>query len=142
MEKVRRIAAAAMLLAMLSDASAANLNSVYIDQVGSSSTIAVTQNGSGNEAGNSTTSMTLSGTGQNINIQQVGSNNTAAVNVQGGNAALNTTATGSNNAVTVNCGATPTTSCTDTSITANATGDGNTLTTTATAKSTVSTTVS
>jgi len=141
MERSTKIAMVAMMLLLLSQTSSANQNSVYIDQVGSNSTIAVTQDGSGNKAGDGTTSMIISGTGQNISIQQVGSNNIAAVNVQGSSTALTTIATGSNNTVTLNCGSVPTTSCTDTTITANATGNSNTLTTTATAKSTISTTV-
>ena len=102
MKNTIRMAIAVVAVAILTPARAANLNSVYIDQVGSGSTISITQNGSGNEAGNSTTAMTMNGGAQQINIDQVGSNNTHAVNVQGGGAVVNSTATGSNNSTTIN----------------------------------------
>ena len=76
MKNTIRMAIAVVAVVILTPARAANLNSVYIDQVGSGSTISITQNGSGNEAGNSTTAMTMNGGAQQINIDQVGSNNT------------------------------------------------------------------
>ena len=124
------------MLAWAVPALAASTNNVYIDQVGSGSNIAVTQQGIGNEVGNGTTATVLHGNGQTIGITQVGSQNTTSVNVQGINATVNSTATGDSNAITVNCGTGGTTACTDSALTANATGNGNTLNLTAGAKTT------
>ena len=102
-------------------------NNVYIEQVGSGSTITITQQGLGNEVGNANTATTLSGNGQSVTISQIGSQNTHVVDVEGINSTVNSAVAGDNNAVTINCGASGTTACTDSNLTANATGNGNTL---------------
>ena len=123
---------------VLTNANAGTINNVYIDQVGSGSSIAMTQTGSNNEIGNDTTATILHGNAQSVNISQVGSGNVHVVNLQGAGAVLNSTVTGDNNNTTVSCGANPSTSCNDTSITANVTGSGNNTSITAGSKSTAS----
>jgi hypothetical protein len=108
---------------------------VYIDQVGSTSTINLTQSGGGNELGNETTKAIFYGNNQTVMIQQIGYGNTATVNIQGGGAVVNSTATGDNNVVSLSCGAMPTTACTDANLRADTTGAGNTLSITTGAKS-------
>lgn len=116
-------------------------NSVYIDQIGSNSTIDVTQQGSNNIVGTNTSRTILWGSNQSVTISQVGSSNIAALNVQGANSVVNTIVEGSLNTVTIGCGTGGSgnnASCTDSSITANATGDSNTLSITTGSKSTAS----
>lgn len=136
---MKSIATIALGLTFLATTAAAGPNNmVYIDQVGSTSVINLTQNGGGNELGNETTKAIFYGNSQTVMIQQVGYNNIANVNIQGGGAIVNSTVTGDNNTVTLSCGAQPTTACTDANLTANATGAGNTLSITTGAKSVAS----
>jgi hypothetical protein len=133
------VVASVMLFAGTSLAQTAN--SVYIDQIGSNSNIDVTQQGSNNVVGTNTTKTILWGSNQNVTIGQIGSNNIAAVNVQGSNATLLSTVTGSLNTVNIGCGTGGSGnngSCTDSNLTANATGDSNILTMSTGSKSTSS----
>ena len=88
-------------------------NTVYIDQIGSSSTIDVTQTGSNNVVGDEVNKTIFRGNG----------------------AQLTSNVTGSFNTVNASCGAAPTTACTDTVITANVTGNTNSVNITSGAKS-------
>jgi hypothetical protein len=125
------------VIMLASQSFAGTINNVYIDQVGSGSTITLNQQGSNNEIGNDTTATTLHGNGQTVSISQVGSGNTNKVNVQGANSVINSTVTGDNNNTTVACGAAPSSSCNDTAITANISGSSNNTSITAGSKSTV-----
>jgi hypothetical protein len=85
--------------------------------------------------------MIFKGNSQLVTIAQIGSNNITLVNVQGGGAVVTNNVIGSFNQTTINCGAAPTTACTDTTISANATGDTNIMSVTAGAKSTATASV-
>jgi hypothetical protein len=111
-------------------------NTVYIDQIGSSSTIDVTQTGSNNVVGDEVNKTIFRGNSQLVMITQIGSNNNSVFNIQGNGAQLTSNVTGSFNTVNASCGAAPTTACTDTVISANITGSTNTVNITAGAKST------
>lgn len=126
------------LLFLATKVTAGPNNMVYIDQVGSTSVINLTQTGGGNELGNETTKAIFYGNNQTVMIQQIGYGNTASVNIQGASAIVNSTATGDNNVVNLSCGAMPTTACTDANLTADTTGSSNTLSITTGAKSTAS----
>lgn len=115
---------------------AQSLNSVYIDQVGSNSTISMTQTGSGNTLGTESKSTSFGGNNQIVMITQIGANNVGEFNIQGGGANVTSNVNGNLNTVSVSCGAGGTTTCADTIIESNATGSMNTLTTTAGGKST------
>jgi hypothetical protein len=109
---------------------AQTVNSVYMDQNGSNSTINITQTGSNNTAGTSLKNNTFYGNTQIINISQIGATNTGDFTIRGDGAHLTSTINGSLNDVTVNCGTGASgagASCTDTVIVANATGGNNTL---------------
>lgn len=110
-------------------------NSVYIDQVGSNSTITMTQTGSNNILGTQNANTILHGNSQVITISQVGANNTGNFNIQGNSSNVTSNISGNLNTVTVNCGTAPSSSCADTLIEANATGNNNTLNVTAGSKS-------
>lgn len=111
-------------------------NSVYIDQIGSNSTISMTQTGSNNRLGTSSQSTILNGNSQVITISQIGANNVGNFNIQGNSSNVTSNINGNLNTVTVDCGTTPSSSCNDTLIEANATGNNNTINTTVGAKST------
>ena len=110
-------------------------NTVYIDQIGDSSTIDVTQTGANNVVGTELSKSIFRGNSQIVTISQIGSNNNSVFNIQGGGANLTSNVTGSFNTVNASCGAAPVTSCTDTVITANINGNTNTVDITAGAKS-------
>lgn len=103
-------------------------NDVYIEQVGSSSTISITQQGSGNEVGNSTTDVYI-GSGSNVvTIDQVGDNNVLAMVVNGSSADVTVNTTGSGNQQTIDCGTRGSAGCSASTITQTVTGDDNIVT--------------
>ena len=105
----------------------AQQNSVYVEQIGSGSTINFTQTGVGNAIGNPTTKATVNGNNNNVTVEQIGNTNLAALNVQADSVNISATATGDGNSVSINCGVTG--SCDGSTITNTITGDGNTVTT-------------
>jgi hypothetical protein len=136
MKQFLRLLALTCLVIFNGPVFAQTANSVYIEQIGSNSTITATQTGSNNMLGTNTTSAYFSGNNQTVAMTQIGSNNTANMNIQGANANVSALVTGSLNTTTINCGNAPTSSCTDGVLSANATGDNNTITVAAVSKST------
>jgi hypothetical protein len=103
-------------------------NDVYIEQVGSGSTITITQEGSGNQVGNSTTDVYI-GSGSNaVTVDQVGDSNTLAMVVNGSSADVTVNTTGSGNEQVINCGTTSSAGCGASTITQTVTGDDNIVT--------------
>lgn len=103
-------------------------NDVYIEQVGSSSTVTITQEGTGNEVGNSTTDVYI-GSGSNVvDVTQTGDNNTLAMVVNGSSADVTVTTIGSGNEQVINCGTTSSAGCSGSTITQTVTGDDNIIT--------------
>jgi hypothetical protein len=103
-------------------------NDVYVEQVGSGSTVTITQEGSGNQVGNSTTDVYI-GSGSNVvTIDQVGDNNTLAAVVNGSSADVTVNTQGSGNEQVINCGTTTSAGCSAATITQNVTGDDNIVT--------------
>jgi len=123
----RTILIVAMMLAGLGGAWA---NEVYIEQVGDSSTIAITQDGTGNKVGDSGTgNEAFIGGGSNVvTIDQVGSNNTLAMVLNGAAASATVNVTGSGNQSVINCGTTASAGCSGSAITQVISGDDNTVT--------------
>lgn len=115
------------LLVMVGNANAQQ-NSVYVEQIGSGSTINFTQTGVGNAIGNTTTKAVVNGNNNTVTVDQIGNTNIAALNLQGDGATVLSTTTGDNNSVTISCGAAG--DCTGSTITNTITGDGNQVTTT------------
>jgi hypothetical protein len=103
-------------------------NDVYIEQVGSSSTINITQEGTGNEVGNSTTDVYI-GSGSNVvNIDQVGDSNILEMVVNGSSTDVTVNTQGSGNEQVINCGTTSSADCSGSNITQAVTGDDNIVT--------------
>jgi hypothetical protein len=105
-------------------------NEVYIEQVGDSSTITVTQDGTGNKVGDSGTgNEAFIGGGSNaVTIDQVGSNNTLAMTVNGSAASVIVDVTGSGNESTINCGTTQSAGCSSSTVKQVIAGDDNIIT--------------
>jgi hypothetical protein len=105
-------------------------NEIYIEQAGDSSTISITQDGTGNAIGDSLVFGFIGGGSNTVAIEQIGDNNTLAMIVNG--ASTNTTVTthGSGNLQSITCGTSSTASCSGSTIKQIITGDDNTVTTT------------
>jgi hypothetical protein len=103
-------------------------NDIYIEQVGDSSTVNITQDGTGNRIGDSSTPSFIGGGSNTVNIDQVGSNNELDFLVNGASAALTISTTGSGNIQTVNCGTSNSAGCSGSTITQTVVGDDNTIT--------------
>jgi len=127
------IASLVMFVSVISNAYAAG-NGVYIDQIGNNSTVNVTQTGSGNQLGNSTQSTALHGDSQTVTIDQVGMNNVANVSIDGAGTSVTSQVNGNNNNVNINCGVGG--SCGNSTLRANASGSGNSLSITSMGNST------
>jgi hypothetical protein len=105
-------------------------NEIYIEQVGDSSTISVTQEGTGNKVGDSGVgNEAFVGGGSNaVTIDQIGSNNTLAMTVNGAAAGVIVDVTGSGNESTINCGTTQSAGCSSSTIKQVIAGDDNVVT--------------
>lgn len=123
---IARLTAFLSFLIMSQYANAAS-NNIYVDQIGSGSTITLTQTGTGNAIGSTTKSATINGDNNTITIEQIGNTNTMSLDIGGTGATVATTITGNSNVVDVACGAGSGT-CSTSTITNMITGDGNTLT--------------
>ena len=113
------------LLVSLLGATSVWASDVYIDQAGSTTTIDITQTGSGNTVGNSTTASTIIGSNTDIDVTQTGDSNTADIETATGasDTKIDYTATGGSNILDVDIS-----TATDTTVTAVITGDSNELT--------------
>ena len=113
------------LLVSLLGATAAWASDVYIDQAGSTTTIDITQTGSGNTVGSSGTASTIIGSNSDIDVTQTGAGNTADIETATGasDTKIDYTATGGSNILDVDIS-----TATDTTVTAVITGDSNELT--------------
>ena len=122
----RTILIVAMMLASFGVAA----NEVYVEQVGDSSTIAITQDGTGNKVGDSGTgNEAFIGGGSNaVTIDQVGSNNTLAMVVNGAATGVIVDVLGSGNESTINCGTTQSAGCSSSTIKQVIDGDDNVVT--------------
>ena len=115
------------LLALLWTSTALS-NDIYIEQSGDNLTLSVTQEGTGNEVGNSTTGVSLTGDDMNLTISQVGNTNTVEMSVTGDNYTGNIDVTGSSNTTTLNCDSVGAGNCGTVTNTLTLTGNSNTLT--------------
>jgi Curlin associated repeat len=102
MKLLTRLAMFLSFFVMVQYANAAS-NIVIVDQIGSSSTINLTQTGQGNSIGDSTNHAVLNGNSNVITIDQIGNNNTAAVSVDGDNNTLSHSFTGNYNDLSLLC---------------------------------------
>ena len=122
MKLIARMIAFLSFLVMIQYANAAG-NSIYIDQVGDGSNISITQTGSNNGVGTSTTRSSFNGTNNTVTVSQIGNQNNQLIKVVGDGVTLNSTISGNTNQVDIDCN-----SCTASSITSAVTGSSNLVT--------------
>lgn len=103
-------------------------NEVYVEQIGDSSTINITQDGVGNKVGDSLSPIFIGGGSNTVNIDQIGSNNTLAMVMNGAAASATVTTNGSGNTQTINCGTSMSAGCSGSVIKQIVTGDDNVVT--------------
>ena len=108
-------------------------NEVYVEQVGSGSTINITQQGTDNRIGDAAAPAYIGSGSNTVTIDQIGSTNTLDMVVNGDGTDVIVTTTGDNNVQTINCGTTQSASCSGSYIKQQVTGDSNTVTHTSTA---------
>lgn len=103
-------------------------NDLYVEQVGDSSTVNITQQGSGNRMGTSLDSVYIGGGSNTVNLNQQGDNNELDMVVNGASTNTTVTTIGSGNIQTINCGTTASAGCSSSKITQTIKGDTNTVT--------------
>jgi hypothetical protein len=100
-------------------------NEVYVEQIGSGSTVTITQEGSDNRIGTSQNPAYIGSGSNNVTIDQIGSTNTLDMIVNGAGTDVTVSTTGSNNIQEINCGTTSSAGCSGSVITQTINGDGN-----------------
>jgi hypothetical protein len=106
---------------------AAAANEVYIEQVGSGSTVNILQEGSDNRIGTSLLPAYVGSGSNTVNIDQIGSNNTLDMVVNGSSTNVTVSTTGSTNTQEIQCGTTGSAGCGGSVITQTIVGDNNTV---------------
>jgi hypothetical protein len=100
-------------------------NEVYVEQIGSGSTVTITQEGADNRIGTSQNPAFIGSGSNTVTIDQIGSNNTLDAVVNGQATDVTVSTTGSNNTQEIQCGTTGSAGCSGSSITQTITGDSN-----------------
>jgi hypothetical protein len=100
-------------------------NLVYIDQTGSTATIAITQDGSANSVGSSTTNSLSIGSLTNIDIDQIGVGNSLNYAIYGDEANVDVNISGSSSTVALSLGKTGVGSSDEVTVTLNVTNNDN-----------------
>ena len=103
-------------------------NEVYVEQVGSGSTINITQDGTDNRIGDVGTPAYIGSGTNTVTIDQIGSTNVLDMVVNGAGTDVVVSTTGDNNIQTINCGTTQSAGCRGSYIKQDVTGDSNTVT--------------
>ena len=124
---MKRLKASALVIALLG-VNFVYANDVYVEQVGSSSTITILQQGIGNIAGTTTDSLYIGSGSNTISLSQIGDSNILAMVVNGSAADVTVLTNGSGNTQTIDCGTTTSAGCSGSTITQTVTGDDNIIT--------------
>jgi hypothetical protein len=106
-------------------ASAAYANEIYITQIGDTLDLDITQDGSGNEFGDSTTDVTLDGDDMTFSITQTGDDNVIDAVIKGNTYTGTWQFTGNSNTVDLTCDATSGVNCENVTLNITTTGDSN-----------------
>ena len=101
-------------------------NDIYIEQVGDSLDLDITQDGQNNVIGTSTTDVNLDGDSMTFSITQTGDLNTIVADIQGTSYTGTWAFTGDSNAVDLSCDSTSGTNCENVTLNITTTGDDNT----------------
>jgi len=108
------------LIGFMLVASSVMANDIYIQQSGDNLDLDITQDGQNNQAGNSTTAMSLTGDTMTFSISQVGDSNVIEALINGTTYTGNINLTGGLNTVDLDCAAT---NCDTVSMSIDVTGD-------------------
>ena len=103
-------------------------NDIYIEQVGDTLDLDITQDGQDNVIGTSSTDVNLAGANMTFAITQTGSFNQIIANIRGASYTGAWTFTGSSNTVDLSCDSTAGTNCENITMNITATGDSNAFT--------------
>ena len=117
----------AIVLASLFTVNTALANDIYVEQVGDTLDLDITQDGQDNVIGTSTTDVNLDGDTMTFAITQTGSLNTIAADIQGSTYTGTWVFTGDSNAVDLSCDSTSGTNCENVTLNITTTGDSNTF---------------
>lgn len=117
----------ALLVALFVSGSAV-ANEIYIEQVGSNSTLTITQDGVSNKIGTPLDPVFIGGGSNTLTIDQIGSGNELVMTVNGASTTVSVSVLGSNNVSNITCGTAMSASCSGGDIQQNITGDNNTVT--------------
>ena len=115
-----------LLLFFIIIATPALANDIYIEQVGDSLDLDITQDGQNNVIGTSTTDVNLDGDQMTFSITQTGDLNTIVADIQGTSYTGTWAFTGDSNAVDLSCDSTSGTNCENVTLNITTTGDDNT----------------
>jgi len=102
-------------------------NDIYISQVGDTLDLDITQDGSNNEFGDSTTSVALNGASMTFAITQTGDNNDIAAVINGADYTGTWVFTGDSNTVDLKCSSASAGNCETVTLNITTTGDDNTF---------------
>ena len=119
---MKKFTLVALLLASIGSVGA---NEIYIEQVGTSSTVTITQEGADNRIGTALNPAFIGSGSNNVTIDQIGSTNTLDMVVNGAATDVTVSTTGSNNIQEINCGTTSSAGCSGSTITQTIVGDSN-----------------
>jgi len=100
-------------------------NEVYMDQVGDSSTITITQTGQDNIIGTTLNPIFIGGGSNTVTIDQIGDTNTLQVLINGASTNMALSVTGNDNTQTIICGTILNASCSGSTINQTIHGDNN-----------------
>lgn len=117
----------ALVLASILHFTPVMANDIYIEQVGDTLDLDITQDGQDNVIGTSTTDVNLDGDTMTFAITQTGSFNTIAADIQGNTYTGTWAFTGDSNAVDLSCDSTTGTNCENITLNITTTGDSNTF---------------
>lgn len=101
-------------------------NEIYITQVGDSLDLDITQDGTGNDFGDSTTDVVLNGDDMTFAITQTGNNNDISAVIKGATYTGTWTFTGNTNTVDLKCSSASAGNCETVTLNITTTGDDNT----------------
>jgi len=101
-------------------------NDIYIEQVGDTLDLDITQDGQDNVIGTSTTDVNLDGDSMTFSITQTGDFNTIVADIQGGTYTGTWQFTGDSNSVDLSCDSTSGVNCENVTLNITTTGDDNT----------------
>ena len=118
----------ALVLTSIFTVTPALANDIYIEQVGDTLDLDITQDGQNNVIGTSTTDVNLDGDSMTFAITQTGSTNSIIADIQGNTYTGAWVFTGDSNTVDLSCDSTSGTNCENITLNITATGDSNAFT--------------